>query len=293
MPTIKLFIILGVIFVAVFFITLFSGFINIAATNPDPPPMDWVLSSGMKSSVRFHARGVKAPDLKARRMITSGEEFYQGLCALCHGGPDADAAPSSLGQGLNPPAPTMNNEPAKWTGAQIYWIVKNGIKMTGMPSFGNSHDSSDLWDIVAYIVKMPSLSSDKTHASDTPARSVDSATKAASSSDQGIGPIKMVPLRPIDQKLSNTGLKIFNRSCTSCHLLDAPISGPALRSEVSSRSPEFIMNMLVNTAEMEAKDPIVKESIHRYGDSEMPATGLDSAKARAVLEYLRTAAAGN
>jgi mono/diheme cytochrome c family protein len=291
MHTIKLFIILGVIFIAAFFIVLFSGFINIAATNPDPHPMDLVLSNGMKNSVRFHARGIKPPNLETPRMITSGEELYQGLCVLCHGGPDA--APTAIGQGLNPPAPPLNNEPAKWTAAQIYWIVKNGIKMTGMPSFGISHDSSDLWDIVAYIMKMPSLSSKKAHASDAPARSVDSATKAASMSDKGIGRIKMVSLGPIDPKLVSSGLKIFNRSCTSCHLLDAPISGPALRSEVSSRSPEFIMNMLVNTAEMEAKDPIVKESIHRYGGSEMPATGLDSAKARAILEYLRMAAAQN
>jgi mono/diheme cytochrome c family protein len=218
-------------------------------------------------------------------MITSGEELYQGLCAICHGGPDA--APTAIGQGLNPPAPPLNNEPAKWTAVQVFWIVKNGIKMTGMPSFGNSHDSSDLWDIVAYIMKMPSLSSEKTHASDAPALSVDSATKAVSMSDKGIGRIKMVSLGPVDPKLASTGLKIFNRSCISCHLLDAPITGPALRSEISSRSPEFIMNMLVNTNEMVRKDSIVKETMSRFGNLKMPATGLDSSKARAVLEFLR------
>ena len=289
MPFIKLLLVLGVIFIAAFFVTLFSGIINIAATSPDPPPMDLVLINGMKNSVRFHAQGIKPHDLKARRMITSGEELYQGLCAICHGGPDSP--PSAIGQGLNPPAPPLNNEPAKWTGAQVYWIVKNGIKMTGMPSFGGSHDSSDLWDIVAYVMKIPTLSSEAARKSLDFSPEMDSSKKVMVLTDKGIGPIKTIALGPIDQKRSTTGSKIFNRSCTSCHLLDAPITGPALRSEALSHSPEFIMNMLVNTVEMVDKDPVVKESMGHYGFLKMPPAKLDSARARAILEYLRTAAA--
>ena len=287
MRNVKLLIFLGVVSVAAFFITLFSGFINIAATNPDPPPMDLVLINGMRNSVRFHARSIRQPNLESQRTITSGEELYQGLCAICHGGPNA--SPSAIGQGLNPPAPSLNNEPAKWTAAQVFWIVKNGIKMTGMPSFGNSHDSSDLWDIVAYIMKIPSLSSNTALKSGGPAHTLDSTAKASSSSDKGIGPIKMVSLGPIDQNLSQSGLKIFKRACSSCHELDAPMAGPGLRSACSSRTPEFIMNIMLNPFEMEEKDPIVKEMVTRFGDLKMPATGLDSAKARAVLEYLRAA----
>ena len=286
MHTIKFLIILCVVFVVAFFITLFSGIISIAVKSSDPPLMDLVLISGMKHSVRFHARGIKPPDLKARQMITSGEELYQGLCAICHGG--QDALPSALGQGLNPPAPPLNNEPAKWTAAQVFWIMKNGIKMTGMPSFGISHDSSDLWDITAYVMNVPSGTAHKSLDRST---SDDSSDRAMVLADKGIGPIKTITLGTIDQKLSTTGSKIFNRSCTSCHLLDAPITGPALRSEALSHSPEFIMNMLVNTVEMVGKDPFVNKTMARFGNLKMPATKLDGAKARAVLEFLRTAAA--
>jgi len=78
--------------------------------------------------------------------------------------------------------------------------------MTGMPSFGGSHDSSDLWDIVAYVMKIPTLSSEAARKSLDFSPEMDSSKKVMVLTDKGIGPLNHC-LGPIDQKLSTPDQK--------------------------------------------------------------------------------------
>jgi cytochrome c len=107
--------------------------------------------------------------------------------------------------------------------------------------------------------------------------------------DTGIGPIKEVKLGPIDQKLAEQGKSLFETKCTMCHSLDEKKIGPALRDVTKQRTPEFIMNLLVNTSEMEQKDETMKKLISEYA---VPMTNLHLSKkeAHALLEYLRSVA---
>ncbi len=112
-------------------------------------------------------------------------------------------------------------------------------------------------------------------------------TSSAHGKDLGIGPIKEVKLGPIDEKLAQQGKSLFEMKCSVCHSLDERKIGPALRDVTQQRTPEFIMNLLVNTTEMEQKDEVMKNLISEYS---IPMTNLQLGEkdARALLEYLRS-----
>ena len=114
-------------------------------------------------------------------------------------------------------------------------------------------------------------------------------TQNTSMMDKGIGPIKQVTLGPVDPNLALGGQRIFNQKCAGCHAFDKHLVGPSLGSVTVRRSPEFIMNMILDPAGMEANDSIVKAQVSQYKGIKMPNAGLDSAQARAVLEFARTA----
>ncbi len=107
--------------------------------------------------------------------------------------------------------------------------------------------------------------------------------------DKGIGPIKEMKPGPLDQNLASTGQTLFKANCVVCHELDKKKVGPPLRDVTVRRTPEYVMNMILNFAEMEKKDPEVKKLIKEY-NAYMSVQTLTQDQARALLEYLRSAA---
>lgn len=105
--------------------------------------------------------------------------------------------------------------------------------------------------------------------------------------EHGIGPIQSVTLGAVDPTLAAHGHDLFSVKCSSCHKVDARYVGPALEEVLSRRTPEFVMNMMLNPAEMVAKHPAVKQLL---GQLFIPMADqqLTEADARAVLEYLRS-----
>lgn len=108
--------------------------------------------------------------------------------------------------------------------------------------------------------------------------------------DKGIGPIKSVKLGPIDKKLADEGESQFEEKCMSCHRLDSRLVGPPLEYATKEYSPEFIMNMMLNSTVMESQDPAAKALLDEY-HIPMIVPGISKHQARAVLEYLRSKAA--
>lgn len=107
--------------------------------------------------------------------------------------------------------------------------------------------------------------------------------------DNGIGPIKSVKVGSIDPRLVAKGKKIFNMKCVACHKLDSRLVGPPLGNIAKKNTPEFIMNYLLNTTEMQKKDPILKKLVDKYKVI-MPDQQLTKDDARSVLEYFRSVA---
>ncbi len=107
--------------------------------------------------------------------------------------------------------------------------------------------------------------------------------------DKGIGPIKSVEIGPINQKLADKGSDIFDNKCSACHDINDVNLAPALKGITKTLNPVFIMNYLMNTKEMQQKDPYVKNLIQQWKKVPiMKDQRLNKNDARAVLEFLRT-----
>ena len=138
---------------------MYTGAWSVAATTPDGALVEWVLHWTMRHSVARHAQGVPQTDLTGDTAIRAGSEEYAAMCAGCHGAPGRMR--SAAGKGLHPLPPDLAVSAGEWRPEELFWIVKNGIKMTGMPAFGRTHDDKTIWDIVAFVKALPNMSPDQ------------------------------------------------------------------------------------------------------------------------------------
>ena len=151
-------VILLVVAAAAALVVSYSGLYNVAATNPDSKPMRQFLMMTMDHSVQHHSRGIVVPaNLEDTAVIHKGFEHYQEMCVQCHGAPGVKR--SEMAEGLNPKAPKLLWAAKEDGPAELYWITKNGIKMSGMPGFGPTHHEDELWAIVAFVKQLPNLDS--------------------------------------------------------------------------------------------------------------------------------------
>ncbi len=107
--------------------------------------------------------------------------------------------------------------------------------------------------------------------------------------NKGIGPISSYSFSAeIDTGLSEQGKGIYNSKCTACHMANQRMIGPALSGVYDRRSPEWVLNLLLNTDEMLKKDPISIALLKEHNNAIMNNQNLSEQEAKAVAEYLRT-----
>ncbi|HJU05301.1 MAG TPA: cytochrome c [Nitrospiraceae bacterium] len=96
------------------------------------------------------------PVLNDPQRIEAGLRSYHAMCKTCHSAPGRQ--PSTIQQGLNPKPPKLDSERVQnRRDEELYWVIKNGIRMTGMPAFGKTHQDEALWSIVAFVRQLPHL----------------------------------------------------------------------------------------------------------------------------------------
>ncbi|KQC30796.1 c-type cytochrome [Flagellimonas eckloniae] len=107
--------------------------------------------------------------------------------------------------------------------------------------------------------------------------------------NKGIGPIKSVSFADeIDTEMAARGEAKFNAICVACHMVDQRMIGPAMEGVYERRSPEWVMNMILNPDKMLREDPIAKALLKEYNNAIMLNQNLSEAEARDLAEYLRT-----
>ncbi|GIV26600.1 MAG: hypothetical protein KatS3mg027_0414 [Bacteroidia bacterium] len=111
-------------------------------------------------------------------------------------------------------------------------------------------------------------------------------TEIDSMTNKGIGPVQNVTLGEINVELVKKGEELFNGKCSACHKMDSKVVGPALAGVTKRRTPEWIMNMILNPNEMTQQDPIAKRLLGQYATA-MANQSLTEDEARAILEYFR------
>ncbi|WP_191859033.1 c-type cytochrome [Hanstruepera ponticola] len=115
------------------------------------------------------------------------------------------------------------------------------------------------------------------------------ASKRVDLTNKGVGPITSVDLAAdIDQSMATHGEDVFKKMCTACHRPDKKFIGPAPTGILERRTPEWVMNMILNPEEMVKNDPLAKDLLIEFNGSPMANQNLSEEDARAVLEYFRT-----
>ncbi|HWB49687.1 MAG TPA: cytochrome c [Stellaceae bacterium] len=136
-----------------------SGVYNVAADAPHLGPVRVLLDFARRRSIVAQSEAVRPPnDLLSNQRIETGAGLYSAMCAVCHGGPGLEK--TEMAQGLYPAAPDLAKDDSL-TPAQQFWTIKHGVKLTAMPAWGRTHPDSLIWDMVAFLQRLPRLSPDQ------------------------------------------------------------------------------------------------------------------------------------
>ncbi|MDO1584575.1 c-type cytochrome [Rhizobium oryzicola] len=136
---------------------IYSGLFDYRATSPHFAVVTWALHQTYQSAMEARTDDIAIPaNLETNERVLAGAALYQQHCALCHSAPGTKLDP--IGAGIYPEAPNLLKATRKNRPNQVYYVAKYGIKMTGMPAFGNSFDDDSLWAIAAFLHKDKGIS---------------------------------------------------------------------------------------------------------------------------------------
>ena len=146
--------------------------------------------------------------------------------------------------------------------------------------------------VLAMALSMASCGGDKPK-NEVPKAAPEKAVEAETANadpmaNKGIGPISSVSLGEIDQAMVVQGETVFKAKCSACHKISKKFVGPALKGVTARRSPEWIMNMIINPEEMIKEDPIAIKLLAEANGAPMANQNITEEEARALLEYFRT-----
>lgn len=133
-----------------------SGLYNIAASSGHLAMTRAFLEFGMRNSVRTQSAMIEAPALDDDvDRVRLGAGHYQGGCAPCHGAPGEPVNP--IAEHMLPPPPTLAPHVKSWQDKHLFWIVKHGMKYTGMPAWASQNRDDEVWAVVAFLRRLPDL----------------------------------------------------------------------------------------------------------------------------------------
>jgi mono/diheme cytochrome c family protein len=247
---------------------LYSGVYDISATDQHLAPTYWLLDKGLRESVERRARSIDVPPLDDETLAARGLAHFRRHCVQCHGGPGV--APEPFALGMTPTPASLAHTARAWPPEQVFWVVRHGIKMTGMPAFQFRLPDKDLWAIVAFLERMPRLSPREYQALPT-IELPEEEPAAAGEPDAGRG------FRAINQY-----------ACVTCHSIPGvvgpnapvgpPLDGIGSRTMLAGLLPNTFGNMVRWLRAPQEVSP----------DSAMPDLGVTERDARDIAAYLAT-----
>jgi mono/diheme cytochrome c family protein len=134
------------------------GLYDVRATTPHDWLVTWVTHATFVNSATRQAADVAESPRFTMPRIRAGLLQYQQDCVQCHGGPGV--ARASWVSGMNPTPPYLADMAARWTPSQLYWIIANGTKLTGMPAWRVSRSDRQIRDLVAFVEALPRIRPD-------------------------------------------------------------------------------------------------------------------------------------
>jgi cytochrome c553 len=132
-----------------------SGLYSVAASRGHWTIVEWFLAFGMRRSVETHSLGLVAPALDNGDLVRLGAAHFHSGCAYCHGAPGTPISP--VAKHMLPSPPELSQVVENWSPTELFWIVKHGIKYTGMPGWTALERDDEVWAVVAFLKRLPTL----------------------------------------------------------------------------------------------------------------------------------------
>lgn len=138
---------------------VYFGLIDVGADKPHLAPVHAFLSTVRERSIEVRSRDIQVPDLDDEALIRAGAGNYDAMCVGCHLAPGV--AETELSQNLYPAPPNLAKVGVDGDPAAAFWVIKHGIKATGMPAWGKSMDDRYIWEMVAFLQQLPTLNTEQ------------------------------------------------------------------------------------------------------------------------------------
>ena len=252
---------------------VWSGWYDISANVQHTQWVYSLLEKTMHQSVKLRASRIQVPALEAPAMVARGAACYADKCVLCHGGPGV--AQHEIGRSMQPLPGPLVDASAKWRPQEIYWITRNGIKMSGMPAWQHRLPDADLWALVAFMQQLPLL----TAAEFRGLAGTDAEARCAAT---GAGP----PLRASNVERGRAAITQY--ACNACHKIPGitgsqvhvgpPLAGIAGRGLIAGAVPNTSEQMVRWIRDPRSIDP----------ETTMPAMQVSEQDAHDMAAFLAT-----
>ncbi len=132
-----------------------SGILPVKASSGHWPITEWLMHTGMERSVALHSMGIKSPPLDNSDLIIKGAAHFEIGCRPCHGSPGLPQP--RIASQMTPHSPNLGARIPNWQPNELFYIVKHGVKFTGMPAWPALHRDDEVWAVVAFLQKLPQL----------------------------------------------------------------------------------------------------------------------------------------
>lgn len=136
-------------------IVIFGGLYPVGASSDHTRAVAALIGAARDSGVERAASGITPPTL-SQADIREGGSHFKGMCQECHGGPGVK--PEEFAAGMNPRPPDLAEATDDLSLSEVFWIAKNGFKMTGMPAFGKTDKDEELWEVAWFVKHMSKVS---------------------------------------------------------------------------------------------------------------------------------------
>lgn len=247
---------------------VWSGLYDISATDQHLRPTYFAMRKTMERSVERRAKAIAVPPLGDAAQLARGVALFRAHCVQCHGAPGVAPEPFSLA--LRPlPTPLVRTGRER-SPAYVYWVVRNGIKMTAMPAWEFRLSEEEIWAVVAFVGALPKLSPrDYSAMRGTEAPKAQTAATYASDTERGRHALEQY-------------------GCAGCHQIPGVLDvearvGPTLHG-IARR--ETLGGVLPNTPENMVR--WIRAPREFSPETAMPALGVTERDARDMAAYLAT-----